>query len=96
MHYNCIVQYVLSSVTATVWKKQMYLKLIHLPETEIDQLATKYEIRKSGKLTDYTNNSYTSLTKYVKLIHLPEIEMLKIDLKLREITSNKLKWNLAE
>ena len=36
-------------------------------------------------------NAYTILTKYVKLMHLPEIEMLKIALKLREITSNKLK-----
>ena len=71
------------------------MKFIHLPETEIGQVATKYDIRKSGKLTDHPINAYTSLTKYVKLIHLPEIEMLKIALKLREITSNKLKLNLA-
>ena len=71
------------------------MRFIHLPETEIDQVATKYECRKSWKLTDHTINAYTSLTKYVKLIHLLEIEMLKIALKLREITSNKLKSNLA-
>ena len=66
------------------------MKLIHLQETEIDQVAIKYDIKKSGNLTDNTINAYTSLTKYVKLIHLPELEILKIALKLREITSNKL------